>query len=480
MRREADQALVADDRAGLLDRQVVLPEVDAVGPRCECKLGIVVQEEEHVRLVAESACGVRRSFELSAAGLFVAELEDVDAAVERGRKRTLGRCDVAHEIEPCCGQAFAALKVHDGEVSSINHVVRRDVIVVGGGVIGLAVAWRAAQRGLDVELFERDVLGAGASHAAAGMLAPIAEAEHGDAGRRLLELGLESVRRWPEFAAELAEVACTESALRLTGTLVVARDGDEAAALEREIAFRAELGLDVERLRGSEARELEGALAPGLRMGALMPSEGSVDPAWLIDSLATAGRAAGAELREHEPVAALRRERERVVGVDTVAGETFTAAQVVLAAGAWSSQLHDLAVRPVKGQIAHLRDPSGPGLLERSLRFEHGYLVPRADGRYALGATVEERGFDTTVTAGALHDLLRDAADVVPGVLELTIEELQVGFRPGTPDNLPLIGAVAPGLVVATGHYRNGILLTPITAEQVVDMLIRTPQEVVA
>ena len=182
-----------------------------------------------------------------------------------------------------------------------------DVLVVGGGAIGLAVAWRCAQRGLGVVLCERDELGSGASHVAAGMLGPIAEAGFGEAAGRLLELGLRSAELWPAFAAELAAASGTRSRLRRDGTLIVARDADEAAGLERELAFRVELGLEVRRLRPSEARRLEPALAPTIRLAALVPSEQTVDPRWLVDALATAARAAGAVLREHSPVERLLR-----------------------------------------------------------------------------------------------------------------------------------------------------------------------------
>jgi glycine oxidase len=342
-----------------------------------------------------------------------------------------------------------------------------DVLVVGGGTIGLAVAWRCAQAGLGVTLCERDALGSGASHVAAGMLGPIAEAGFGEAAGRLLELGLESAALWPDFAAELAEASGTASQLRSDGTLILARDSDEAAALERELAFRAELGLDVVRLRPSEARRLEPALTPTLRLAGLVRSEQTVDPRWLLDALATAGRAAGALLREDCRVVRLLGESS--TGALLATGERIDARSVVLAAGAWSADLAELPVRPVKGQIMRLRDPRGPGLLERVVRFDGGYLVPRGDGNYVLGATVEERGFDQTVTAGGLHQLLRDASELVPGVLELEILELAAGLRPGTPDNLPLIGRdPSSGLVRATGHHRNGILLTPLTAELVV------------
>jgi glycine oxidase len=347
-----------------------------------------------------------------------------------------------------------------------------DVVVVGGGVIGLAVAWRCAQHGQHVTLFERGELGGGASRAAAGMLAPVAELEFGEAGRRVLELGLESARIWPAFADELAEASGSPSQLRADGTLIVARDHDESEALEREFAFREKLGLDVARLRASEARRLEPSLAPTLRLAVLLPSEQSVDPRWLSGALATAARGAGAVLHEGTQVAALRGSAERVDGVTLADGSAIAAHCVVVAAGAWSGAFGPVSVWPVKGQVMHLRDPAGPGLLSHVVRFEGGYLVPRGDGRYTLGATVEERGFDEAVTAGAVHQLLRDASELVPGVLELEIDELSAGFRPGTPDNVPVVGpGDTAGLVWATGHYRNGILLTPITAALVVAVI---------
>lgn len=377
-----------------------------------------------------------------------------------------------------------------------------DVLVIGGGTIGLAVAWRCAQRGLDVTLCERDELGRGASHVAAGMLGPIAEAGFGEAAGRLLALGLESSTLWPAFAAELAEASGTQSRLRSDGTLIVARDADEAAGLERELAFRAELGLDIVRLRPSAARRLEPALTPTLRLAALVPAEQTVDPRWLVEALKLAAVAAGAQLREHTPVDRLLRESgaarnpaqtpragetrpgdaaRQVTGVLLRDGRRIHAESVVLAAGAWSGELADVAVRPVKGQIIRLRDPRGPGLVDRVVRFDGGYLVPRGDGRYVLGATVEERGFDRTVTAGALHQLLRDASELVPGVLELEVTELSAGLRPGTPDNLPVIGRdPVTRLIAATGHHRNGILLTPVTADLVTATMTLSPDEALA
>jgi glycine oxidase len=351
-----------------------------------------------------------------------------------------------------------------------------DVIVIGGGVIGLAVARAASRAGMAVTLLERDALGGGASAMAAGMLAPTSEAEFGEAGLRLLRLGLASAERWPAFAAELEEATGVALGLRRTGSLLVARDRDEAEALERELRFLEEQGLDARRLRGSQARELEPALAPGVRLALEVPGDNSVDPRRVCAALARAAGADGVQLRAGAPVARLRHEEERVAGVVLESGEWLRAEQVVLAAGAWSARVHPARVRPVKGQILRLRDPAGPGLLERVVRYEGGYLVPRDDGRYVLGATVEERGFHFENTAGAMRELLREAWELVPGIDELEIEEFGAGVRPGTPDNVPAVGRGAvEGLVWACGHYRNGILLAPLTAELAVGALRGEP-----
>jgi glycine oxidase len=388
-----------------------------------------------------------------------------------------------------------------------------DVLVVGGGVIGLSVAWRAAQRGMSVTLLERDTIGGGTSRVAAGMLAPVAEAEFGDAGRRLLELGLRSAGMWPAFAQELQAASAQQVGLLRTGTLLLARDADEARELERQIAFRDSLGLATNRLRASQAREREPALAPTVRLALEAPDDHSVDPRLVLAALRAACQSAGVRLREHAPVARIESDAagERVAGVtlgdargregregerraDGESGgngaragesraradedralrgaESIAAEHVVIASGAWSAQIDGagerLAVRPVRGQLLRLRDPAGPGLLSSVVRFAGGYLVPRADGRYVLGATVEERGFDVQPDAGGVYELLRAAQEVVPGVRELKIEELCVGLRPGTPDNAPAIGAGAlRGLTWATGHHRNGILLAPLTAQLV-------------
>ncbi len=360
-----------------------------------------------------------------------------------------------------------------------------DVAIVGGGVIGLAAAWRARQRGLSVAVLERGAIGAEcASGVAAGMLAPVSEVEFGEAGRRVLDLGLRSAQMWPGFAAELEQASGVAVGLQPTGTLVVARDADEARELERQLEFRESLGLHATRLRASAARELEPALAPTVRLALHAPEDHCVDPRLVLAALRRACELGGVAVRERAPVAAVELDGSggRVTGVTLVDGERLGAEQVVLAAGAWTSEIGGLpadarvSVRPVKGQILRLRDPDGAGLLRHVVRFERGYLVPRGDGRYVLGATVEERGFEAQPTAGGVYELLRDARELVPGILELRIEELSVGFRPSTPDNAPVIGAgTIEGLVWATGHHRNGILLTPITAELVTEALTGVP-----
>ncbi|HEX5616910.1 MAG TPA: glycine oxidase ThiO [Solirubrobacteraceae bacterium] len=340
-----------------------------------------------------------------------------------------------------------------------------DVAVAGGGAIGLACAWRAAQRGLSTVVLDSG--DPGAWQVAAGMLAPVTESQFGEA--ELLELNLRGARDFEAFCAELAEASDMDPGLLATGTLAVARDRDDAEALERLLAFRRELGLDVERLRPSQARRAEPALAPTVRLALDVPGDHSVDPRRLVTALAAAVERAGGTLQRAR-VKALTPD-----GLQLDDGDIVTADQVVLATGATQIELPEEArvpVRPVKGQILRLRDPRGPGLVERTIRGLDAYLVPRADGGFVLGATMEERGHDIAPTAGGVYELLRDMSELVPGVLELEIEELRAGLRPATPDNLPAIGPGAlDGLLWATGHYRNGIVLAPVTADLIATAL---------
>ena len=343
-----------------------------------------------------------------------------------------------------------------------------DVIVVGAGVIGLSCAWRIAERGLSVCVLERDDPGAGASGVAAGMLAPVTEAEWG--AQELLDLNLDSARRWPSFATELAGRAGTGVGYHPCGALVVAADRDDAEELRRLLAFQESLGLDVEWLGPRAARQLEPALSPRIAGAIHAPHEAQADPRALTRALVTALGRAGGELRCGVEVTALDRD-----GVDTSAGP-IRAARVVVAAGAWSGALDAAAppVRPVKGQILRLRRRAGqPPLAERLVRTPRCYVVDRAGGEVVIGATVEERGFDDAVTADGVYRLLEAAWEVLPDAGELEWVEAAARLRPGTPDNAPAIGAARPGdgVVWATGHYRNGILLAPVTADAVADIV---------
>lgn len=303
-----------------------------------------------------------------------------------------------------------------------------DAVIVGGGIIGLSIALRAQERGMAVEVV--DTGRRGAWDHAAGMLAPVTEAGPGDDA--LTELALRSAAAWPAFAAQLGV------SLRTRGTLAVARDADDAEALDRLHAYRLRLGLPSERLLPSAARRAEPALAPTVRLALDVPGDHAVDP-----------RAVVAALRERVPVRST----------------PVQAPLTVVAAGAWTTEIvPEVPVRPVKGQVVRLR---GPELVDRTIRTLGAYLVPRDDGRFVLGATMEERGWDTAPTAGGILELLRDMSEVLPGVLELEVEEVSAGLRPATPDNLPAVGWVRPGVYVATGHHRNGVLLAPATADAV-------------
>ncbi len=339
----------------------------------------------------------------------------------------------------------------------------RDCVVIGSGPIGLAIAWRAAQRGRSVTVL--DAGRPGAWLAAAGMLAPATEAEFGEEAG--VVLGLRSLERYPAFVEELAAASGIDPRYRAKGTMVVARDADEAAELERLHAFRSSLDLPVERLLPRRARRREPALAPTVRLALDVGSDHSVDPRALVAALSEAVRRAGGELRTATAAGVAPD------GVRLDDGTHLPARQVVVAAGAWAGEL-GLPVRPVKGQVLRLRDPNGAGLVERSIRTLHGYLVPRDDGGYVLGATVEEQGWNLAATAGGIYELLRDLSEVLPGVLELELEEVVTGARPGTPDNLPLIGE-ADGVIWAAGHHRNGVLLTPVTADLVAGLLDGEP-----
>jgi glycine oxidase len=362
-----------------------------------------------------------------------------------------------------------------------------DVVVVGGGAIGLCCAWRASQRGARVVVLDRAHPPAGATRVAAGMLAPIGELAFGEPD--LLRMTLDAGELYPGFVAELEAESELGTGYVRSGALHIALDRDEAAELRRVHDLQRALGLAAKWLPPRRCRELEPGLTPSFNGGVHAPEEALVDPRQMSAALLAVLAAAGVEVRGGVEVSEALLDGERIIGVRTESGEELGAGHVILAAGAWSgtaSWLPEAArppVRPVKGQILELRAPDGQAPCERIVASERVYLVPRPDGRLIAGATTEERGFDSAVTAGGVHELLREAYRLLPDVAEMELVESMAGLRPGTPDNLPLIGPGAlEGLVLACGHYRNGILLAPLTGDAVAELLDRgeLPESVAA
>jgi glycine oxidase len=351
--------------------------------------------------------------------------------------------------------------------------------VVGAGVIGMACAWQAAAAGFEVTVLD-PAPASGASWVAGGMLAPVTEAWPGE--EALLELGEESLRRWPQFAAELEAAAGRPAGLRTEGTVVVATGAGDRAELDTLAGYLGKLGRAVERLSGREMRRLEPALGPDVRGGLSVPDDLAVDNRVLLAALRAAGEHAGARFVERAARAVLD-DGSRVTGVRTDGPEVDS--QVVLVcAGAHSAALHPALnglVRPVKGEILRLAHRAGafppPSRTVRALVDGRPvYAVPRDGGGLVIGATQAETGFDTEVTVGGVRDLLRDAERVLPGIAEYALVESAAGLRPGSPDNLPLVGPAGPdGLLVATGHHRNGMLLAPVTADAVLALLRGDP-----
>ncbi|MGY6022452.1 glycine oxidase ThiO [Streptomyces spinosirectus] len=355
-----------------------------------------------------------------------------------------------------------------------------DVLVIGGGIIGLVTAWRAAQRGFATVLVDPEP-GGGAAQVAAGMLAAVTELHYGE--QTLLGLNLASAGRYPEFAAELTDVTGHDLGYRRCGTLAVALDADDRAHLRELHALQRESGLESEWLSGRDCRRLEPMLAPGVRGGLRVDGDHQIDPRRLARALVTACERAGVVLHR-QWAERFHVVRDRASGVTTADGTELGAGQVVLAAGSLSGRLPGVPdevlppVRPVKGQVLRLTVPQRfAPFLSRTVRAvvrgSQVYLVPRENGELVIGATTEELGWDTTVTAGGVYELLRDAHELVPGITELPLTETRAGLRPGSPDNAPLLGPTElPGLLLATGHHRNGVLLTPVTGDALAHVLV--------
>jgi glycine oxidase len=351
----------------------------------------------------------------------------------------------------------------------------KPVIIAGGGIIGLAVGWRLARRGASVRLFEKDVAGRSASWSAAGMLAPLSEV--GFEEHDFLKLGRESLRRYPEFLDELKQDSSIEVPLDTRGTLIIGLDRDDKERLRRLHIFREQLDLPVEWLSGTRAREIEPLISPRAGSAIWIPDDHQVDNRLMVKALRTAFEKCGGRLHEHCAVKSVRIHGGRLTGVDTDNG-AFDASAAVIAAGCWSKQIEGIPaelrppVRPVKGQILTLRmDSSCP--LAHVVRAPDVYLLPKDDGRLILGASEEEMGFDTSITAGPVYRLLERGWEAIPSIYDLVIEGIEAGLRPGSRDHDPIVGESAvEGLYYATGHYRHGILLAPITGYELCSLIL--------
>jgi glycine oxidase len=364
----------------------------------------------------------------------------------------------------------------------VSAIAKPKVAIIGAGVVGLGIAWRLAARGASVTVFDRGAAGAAASHAAAGMLAACAEAEPGE--EALVALGRDSQARWPAFAAELQQASGIDVELRTEGSLVIALTADDQARIHHHLVFQQELGLPLQWISAAETRRREPHLAGKLAGAVWSPEDHQVDNRKLVAALRVAAERAGATIREHTPVKEISIAGPRADGIVLADDSKIDADVTVLAAGAWSRGIAGLApelrppVRPIKGQMLSLRmDPAAP-LINHVLWAPGVYLVPRLDGRLVVGATVEEKGFDTTLTAGGLLTLLEAAWRTVPSIEELPIDEMWVGHRPGSRDDAPILGpGPVEGLVYATGHHRNGILLAPVTADAIARLVLEGEME---
>jgi glycine oxidase len=311
--------------------------------------------------------------------------------------------------------------------------------------------------------------GRGASWAAAGLLAPVTEAHFGE--EELLSLNLRSAQAYPGFVEELEEETAIDPGFRPNGTLVVARDRDDIEVIDELFAYQQQLHLEVTRLGSKECRELEPSLAPSVRGGILVTGDHQVDNRSLLAALRSACSNRGAELRRQK-IHSVTKAGDSFV-CTTESGEQIAADTVVIAAGHASASIEGvpaLPLRPVKGQLLHLIGESQPTTL--NIRGLDVYIVPRSDGRVVVGGTMEERGTNDAATAEAAYTLLRDAFEIFPGVLDLRFVEIAVGHRPATPDNAPAIGeSDIEGLLFATGHFRNGVLLAPVTADAIAQQI---------
>lgn len=350
-----------------------------------------------------------------------------------------------------------------------------DVVIVGGGIIGGSIAFELAQRKLRVVVLDRQQPGQEASWAAAGMLSPAPDTP---ASIPLVPLSRASLALYPQFVSAVEEASGIDTGYRAEGTLEVLFRGDAERELSTLVALHHGLGLACEPLPLEEARAMEPALGREMRAAAFLPDEASVDNRALTRAVLAAAQTAGVTLRPGVEVTSLIRDSAGCISVKTSEGEALSAPQVVLAAGCWSALVPEAAqyapTLPVRGQMIALLHTGKT--IRRVLRSEHGYLVPRDHGRpqkIVAGSTLESAGYEKRVTSGGIEKILSAVNELAPELAEAEIVETWCGLRPGTPDQLPILGPTdMEGLVVATGHYRNGILLAPVTAKLIAEWIL--------
>jgi len=345
-----------------------------------------------------------------------------------------------------------------------------DIVIIGGGIVGGSIAFELAKRKLNVAVLDRQELMHEASWAAAGMLSP---APDSPAAIPVVPLGRASLAMYSKFVDEVEQASGISTGYRTGGAVMVISSGDAQVELDKLVALHRRLGLACDPLPLEKARIMEPALGKDALATALLPDECSIEPRPLTAAVLDAASAAGVTLLPGTEVVSLALDGKKCVGVKTSTGETIHASQVVLAAGCWSSQILNAVpyapTVPLRGQMIALRNSGTP--IRNVLRSEHGYIVPR--GRMSpqtliLGSTIENAGYEKRVTSGGLEKILAAANALVPELANAEVIETWSGLRPGTPDELPILGpADIGGLVFATGHYRNGILLAPITAKLV-------------
>ena len=358
----------------------------------------------------------------------------------------------------------------------------KKILIIGGGVIGLGIGWQLAKSGASVTIYEQAEAGRAASWAAAGMLAPLAEAHTEEP--ELLKLGCQSLALYPQWVRELEADAEMPIGYRVEGTLIVGLEPDDTHQLRHLYASQQDLGLNVEWLTGRAAREIEPALSPRVTAAIHCETDHQVDNRLMVKALQRAYQRYGGALHENNAVESIQIENGIATGIKTQDGEKYNGDVIMLSAGCESAQIQGLPdairppVRPVKGQMLALQMEAGISVKNviRTVRARYPmsvYLVPRTDGRLIVGATSEEMGFDTRLTAGGVFELLRGAWEAMPGIYELPLLETWTGLRPGSRDNAPILGETPiENLIYATGHYRNGILLTPITAYEVSKLVL--------